>query len=114
MNNARVVVDLSPVSEPVVTTQFLQDREQKLIKIISAIKGITQSVEWSTLKIELFDGLTTSLERNILSEAKKENPDVLKLNRLTGHLQYANLDKLAENFGKELANIKNQLHAPNA
>lgn len=99
------VVDISPI---------LREREGELQSILLAIKGVSESKEWAVLKSKVFEGLTTVLSRQIQSEAKKEIPDTLKLNRLAGQLlwaeKYSDLNKLEQFFRAELSNVKLKLY----
>lgn len=96
-------------------TPALREQEQKVLKIIEALQGVQKSKHWSTLKIELFDPLVATLESGIKDEAKKEQPDTLKLNRLAGQLRwaekYSDLGKLEKVFKTELTRIRKNLYA---
>lgn len=115
-NNSKFALDSISLNEeqPVDLKPQLQQREAHLIKVIEAIRGVSKSVEWSTLKTEIFDSLVNVLEDQIKNEAKKENPDSLKLNRLAGQLKwaekYADLNKLENVFRVELSGLKIKLH----
>ncbi len=114
MNNAQIVVDLSlsPIERDVKPT--LRKREEKLIRTIEAIRAIAKTEDWSTLKIELFDELVSSLERDLRNEAKKEDVNLSKLQRLAGQLKwaerYADLTKLEEKFKLELTALRTNLY----
>lgn len=99
---------------PVDTSPIIREREGKLVKMIEAIDAISQSKEWTVLKEEVFDSLVTTLNKQISAEARKENPDTLKLNRLAGQLKwaekYSDLRKLESLFRTELTNIREQLN----
>jgi hypothetical protein len=116
MNNSFLAIEnLSlSVEEKTDNLPILREREGKIIKILDAIQGISGSKEWSTLKEEVFESLTENLERQISSEARKESPDTLKLNRLAGQLiwaeKYSSLEKLENIFRVELTNIRKQLY----
>lgn len=116
MNNSKLASDsLSPSNERNEDrTPFLQDQEAKTIKIIDAIHGVSESLQWSTLKTELFSDLPLSLKKDLLAEAKKDSPDVLKLNRLAGQLmwaeKYADLEKLENVYKTKLIGIRKNLH----
>lgn len=116
MNNSRIALDTNAFSDqkPVDIRPQLREREEKLVKIIEAIRGLKQTAHWSTLKTELFDSLEVSLRRDLLREAKKDNRDITRLDRLAGQLiwaeRYANLDKLEEAFKVELSGLKQKLH----
>lgn len=115
MNNSKLAIEsVSLIDKPVDITPILREREGELQQILLAIKGVSESREWKVLKSKLFDGLTETLNREIQSEARKENPDALKLNRLAGQLKwsekYADLSKLEQAFRMELSNLKLKLH----
>lgn len=99
------IVDLKPA---------FKERESKLVRIIEAIRELKKTSAWSTLKIELFDGLTESLERDLRSEAKKDQPDPSKLNRIAGQLtwaeRYSDLDKFEVGKLVELKGIRKNLY----
>lgn len=115
-NNSKLAIDSMALSEdkPVDTKPLLRQREGTLLKIIEAIQGLAKTIEWSTLKTELFDNLVNVLERDIKDEAKKESPDTMKLNRLAGQLKwaekYSNLQKLESVFRQELTGIRKNLY----
>lgn len=116
MNNSKLAIESIPItlndmSQP---SPRLKEREGELVQIIEAVNGIAGSKEWSTLKIRVFDGKAEQLNRELLSEAKKEIPDTLKLNRLAGELKwaerYSDLSKLEATFRLELRQVRQQLY----
>lgn len=116
MNNSKLAIDSVSLKEEEQVDQkpLLRQREAFLLKIIEAIQGIIKTPEWSTLKIEVFDNLVNVLEKDIKDEAKKEDPDALKLNRLAGQLKwaekYSDLTKLEAIFRTELTSIRKNLY----
>lgn len=116
MNNSKLAIESISLTldEPTDNTEKLQIRESELIMILEAIRKISESDEWSTLKIHVFDGLTEALTREIHNEARKENPDTLKLNRLAGQLKWAekfsDLSKLDQGYRLELTQIRKLLY----
>lgn len=114
MNNSLIVENVSLSLEERPNGAPLKEREAELIAILEAIRVIQGSNEWSTLKIKVFDSLTTNLEKDLGSEAKKESPDTNKLNRLAGQLKwaerYSDLTKLEQAFRTELTHIRLKLH----
>lgn len=115
MNNSKLAIEavsLSEESRPDIKPQ-LREKEATLIRVIEAIQRVEKSPEWRTLKIELFDGLLASLEKELREEAKKETPNVLKLRNLAGQLKwadrYANLSKLEADKRNELTGIRKNL-----
>ena len=111
MNNSQVFTyslpEISPVSEEVA-----QEKEARYTRIISALETIAHSSEWSTLKIEIFDGLAERTRNRLMAEAKGVAPDANKLNRLSGMLEwadrYADLGKLVSEFKAQLNALKNK------
>jgi len=116
MNNSKLAIDSVPLTEEkrFDRTPILAEQEGRIIKIIEALAEVRESSGWSTLKIEVFDGLTATLERQLREEAKQDTPDALKLNRLAGQLKWAekfsDLEKLEQAFRVELTNIRKNLH----
>ncbi len=114
MNNAKMVLDSLVPEQPITDVESLREREVALTKLINAVHGIRQTGEWSSLKELLFDNLKESLQKQMLSEAKKPNPDTNRLNRLSGELKwaerYSDLEKLEYEFRVELQNIRQMLY----
>lgn len=116
MNNSKFALEHSTLSEEetVDRTPELREREGTLIKILEAIQTISGSKEWSTLKTELFDGVVEKLERDLLGEAKQQDPDKQRLASLNGQFvwakKYSDLDSLGNVFRLELTNIRKQLY----
>lgn len=115
MNNSKLAIENVNLSEEKVDiSPLLREREGELLTITKAIKGVSESRDWNVLKDMLFNGITETLNREIQSEARKESPDALKLNRLAGQLKwaekYSDLSKLEQVFKLELSNIRKQLH----
>lgn len=89
----------------------IRERQAKLVKVLSAIEELSKSREWSSLKEEVFDTLNERFSKELFSEARKENPDSLKLSRLSGKLEIVeqyDLERLKTRFRTELTNIKKQ------
>lgn len=116
MNNSRLVHEAVSLTleEPLHNKETFRAREGELITIIAALRAVQDSPEWSTLKTKVFDDLPLALTREIQSEARKENPDTLKLNRLAGQLKwaekYSDLSKLEQVFKLELTNVRTLLY----
>lgn len=116
MNNSKLAIENVSLSieETVDRTPQLREREQNLIHILEAVRMVKESESWSTLKKEIFDGLVGTLNKEITEEAKKEDPDRLKLNRLAGQLKwaekYSDLGKLENVFKLELTKIRQLLY----
>ncbi len=116
MNNSKLAIESMSLSEEprIDNKPLLREQEARLVRILTAIKQVSDSEEWSTLKNEIFDSLVNTLERELKNEAKKESPDTNKLSRLSGQLiwaeRYADLVKLENKYRLELQGIRLQLH----
>jgi predicted nucleic acid-binding Zn-ribbon protein len=113
MNNSQLMVDSEPERSDGLEAR-LRAEETRLMRIIEALKGVEDSKEWSSLKIEVFDNLVNVLERELRTEAKSDEPNPLKLNRLSGELKWAerfsDLKKLENTYRVQLQNVRQQLH----
>lgn len=115
MNNSKLAIDNYSLEEQEVDiSPWLRERQSELVKIISAIDGVSSSKEWSSLTNLVFIGVVEKLERDLLNEAKKDTPDQLQLARLNGQLvwakKYADLNSLANIFRNELKNVTDKLY----
>ena len=116
MNNSKLVVENVPLQIEVEQDRSpeLRKRETELIRTIEALQEVSSSKAWSSLKTYVFDGLQESLTKEITAEARKENPDTLKLNRLSGELKwaerYADLKKLEQRLRLELTQVRSYLY----
>lgn len=116
MNNSKLAIErLSlTVEKEKDFTPLLRQKEGELIEIIDSLQKIQNEEAWSSLKTRVFDSLTSSLERDIASEGKKENPNPLRLRFLAGELKWAerfsDLKKLGDAFRVELTNVRKQLY----
>ncbi len=113
MNNSSIFQDVE--KEPEIDRKpQLRSEEARLLRIIEALRKIEESHEWSTLKIELFDGLVGRLERDIQTEAIKDDPNPMKLNRLAGELKwahkYSDVSKLVNTYKVELQRVRKTLY----
>lgn len=112
MNNSRITLDTEQVTD---LLPKLKEEESRVVRIIEAIQGASQTKEWSTLKNEVFDKLVGSLERDLRTEAKRDDPDPKKLNRLSGELKwaekYSDLSKLEESYRLQLQRIRTHQNA---
>lgn len=110
MNNSSIKLEVTKDDLEV----KLQEHEARLIRILEAIGWMKSSQAWSTLKIEVFDGLSVNLKRELLAEARKDDPNTNKLNRLTGELRwaekYSDLEKFEETQRVELKAIRLRIH----
>lgn len=114
MNNSRIALDSIPTEVVRDIKPQLREREQKLVNTLDALQKIGQTKEWSSLKTEIFDGLTARLEKELREEAKKEDPSSNKLNRIAGQIKwaerYSDLTKLEATYRVELSNVRLQLY----
>lgn len=116
MNNSKLAIESITLAEEkkVDVAPQLRKREEQILKIIEALRGVTQTPEWSTLKAEIFDNLVNVIEKDLKDEAKKEDPNPNKLNRLAGQLKwaerYADLSKLETTYRVELSGIRKNLY----
>ncbi len=110
MNLSQVTVDLREEDNNKEVIPKLKAEEARLVRIIEALQRIKGTKEWSTLKTEVFDNLVNVLEKDISTEAKKEDPSPMKLNRLTGELKwaskYSDLNKLEEQYRVQLQGVR--------
>lgn len=118
MNNAFLAqeqarADLT-LEAPKVDIPALEARQADLVAIVEALQHLQTTKDWRVLKMKVFDQLEAVLEGQIALEAKKEIPDPLKLNRLSGQLKwastYSDLSKLEQVFKVELTKVKQLLH----
>lgn len=116
MNNSKLVldtIDLSIEQKPD-HTALLREKETKNARVIEALQEVQKTKGWSSLKEDIFDPLTKRLKSELYTEAKKEHPDTLKLNRIAGQIEwaerYSDLSKLENVLRVELTNIKKLLH----
>ena len=116
MNNSKFAIDSVSleIEEPFINVDGFKEREQKLVRVIEALREVEKTHGWSSLKKELFDSLPDSLNKQINQEAKKLSPDINKLNRLAGELKWAegfsDLKKLEETFKVELQSVRQRLY----
>lgn len=97
-------------NEPLVSEEFVAEREGALLTIIEAIQQVKQTKGWAVLGDMVFDSLAENLEKELQKEAKKQTPDLLVLTRLSGQIlwaeKYADLDKLETAYRNELTNLR--------
>lgn len=111
MNNSKIALDSVSLKldETVDNSENLRERESQLVRIIDAIEGISQSVEWSTLKSLVFDNRIGKLEKQLKSESEKSELKDSEIYRLQGRLFEArkyDLVKLIETYRLELTKIR--------
>lgn len=116
MNNSKFAIEQNSLSstEAPDNKPLLREKENELIHIIDCLQRIQKTEEWSSLKIKVFDPLTSSLSKQIHTEAVSPIPDTLKLNRLAGELKwaqrYSDLSKFENTKRIELTNIRKLLY----
>lgn len=114
MNNSSISIEKSTLEQVRDPKVKLRELETQLVRIIEAIRGIKHSQEWSTLKTEVFDGLTARLERDLREEAIGSDPNPTKLNRIAGELRWAkrfsDFDKFESDKVAELKAIRLNLY----
>ena len=90
----------------------LLERQQELIKTIEALDGVIRSKDWQVIR-EMFEKLSLSLERQLLTEAKKPLIEEEKIYFLQGQLATAkryDLITYQDMLRKELQGIKLKLN----
>ena len=112
MNNSFLGAESEPIPEQ--TKEWLRVEESRIVKILEALTAISSSKEWQVLKTEIFDNSVNILERDIQTEAKKEDVKPTVLNRLAGELKwaerYADLSKLEQQYKGLLKSIRIKLY----
>jgi hypothetical protein len=103
--------DFEDVSNKILPT--LHSKEGTGVKIIEALLKINETQEWKVLKELVFDDLVGSLERRLLAEAKKDEPNTMELARLNGQLtwakKYSDLEKFSNEYRVEIKNIRSKI-----
>lgn len=115
MNNSYIAIQSASLEEKVDILPNLRSEEEKLIKIIQAIDAVAASPEWQILKLNVFDGVVDSLERQKAIETSKQPINVDKVHSLNGQLawakKYSNFTTLSEAYRLRLREIKEKLNA---
>lgn len=108
MNNSRIAFSSEEPVEDLLPKYRAE--EARILRIVEAIREVSNTKAWSTLKNEVFDKLVSSLERDLRAEAKKDDPDPKRLNRLSGELKwaekYSDLSTLEEVYKLDLQRIR--------
>lgn len=116
MNNSFVIETEEGAEEVVDFSERLGTRESELKKIIEAIRVVSTSDGWRTLKKIVFDGVLDSLQRRLASEANKMPINEKEIYNLQGQIawakKYSNLDTLANTYKNELISVRLQLNPP--
>lgn len=105
MNNSLVEIDsFEEKANP------LQEREAFLVRVIEAIGRVSESADWDILRTELFEPVSQTLERKLMSEVKSDKINEPEIYRLQGQLvwarKYSKLEDLREVLKVELSNIR--------
>lgn len=112
MNNSLLAIE--PEEKAPDLSPRLREEEAKTLRIVEAIKAVQETAAWGTLKEELFDSLVNVLERELKTEARKDNADTGKLGRISGQLEwaekFADLSKLSNRYMQQLSNIRLKLN----
>ena len=110
MNNSNIVVNNLEEDEKIL---FLQKQQGELAQIIEAINQVETSESWQKLKKLLLDEIVINLEKQLASEAAKDEIILPNIYKLQGELKwakrYSDLRKLSEVKRQQIENIKNQI-----
>lgn len=114
MNNSKIAFDslsLEKVRDNALP--YLREEEAKLVRIIEAIGAIKDTVEWGSLKKDIFDGVVETLDRQMTVEMNRDILNDSAIYRLQGQLawarKYADFGKLADAYMSQLTNIRQQI-----
>lgn len=95
------------------TQILLRQEEARLIAIIEAFAGLSQSKEWLVLKELIFDKALKAIERQLLAESLSPQVKIEKIYKLQGKRewaqQYCEVERFVENLKRQLAEIKRKL-----
>lgn len=101
-------------SEQEKVIERLREHEVGKVKILEALNDLKSSKAWSSLKDLVFTDLTIKLEREIMVEARREAPDLLKISRLSGQLdwaeRFADLQKFEDAVRLDITRTKQMLY----
>ncbi len=109
MNNSRVEYN-NIYEEPKVDSEAIERRKSELTAIVEALKRVSSTSDWKTLKRLIFDGVVRTLQARLLEESSKHTVSDSELYRIQGQMlwarKFSDLDKLAEFFRKQVEGIK--------
>ena len=112
MNNSKFAIDNTLEDKPQQDIKpILRQRESELVKVIEAMRRVSENEDWQYLKKTLFDKSVETLEQMILHEAKGEVRNN-ELYRLQGRLMEAkrhDFENLAQAFKVELEKTRKTL-----
>lgn len=87
-----------------------RERESELVKIIEAVKSLSANPDYQLLKLLIFDGLVSTLEKRLSAEVFKKPLNEPEIYALTGQIvwakKFSDLDKLADAYRLELTGIR--------
>ena len=110
MNNSNIIVNNLEKDEKIL---FLQKQQGELAQIIEAINQVETNESWQKLKKLLLDEIVTNLEKQLASEAAKDEIILPNIYKLQGELKwakrYSDLKKLSEAKRQQIENIRQQL-----
>ena len=87
----------------------LQDRQNELVRTIEAINEVLSTKAWQTLKELIWDRDIAKIDRLLLAETKKDEPQLKTIYVLQGEYNRSkryDLRSYAEMLQKELQGIK--------
>lgn len=117
MNNSKITNDFVEPEEVKDIKPQLRARETELIAIIRAIENLNANPDWKLLQDKIFNGVVLSLNKELMSEVKKQPLNGPKIHSLNGQIKwaekYTNLSDLASIYKLELLNVRNNLNASN-
>ena len=104
-----MISGLSTAETPVVNTEQLAERAQRISRTIEALEALKNSAHWQTIVRDVFDPELALLRGRMVREK-----DTTELFRLQGKIEWAekkvDMPKLLTQYRSELAGIMNQLH----
>lgn len=113
MNNSKIAFENIDEMTNEDKVSFLERQKGELSQIVEVISRIEATDDWQKLKRLVLDGVIATLDRQLASEASKQEVNTPELYRLQGQLvwakKYADLKKLSDFFRKHIENINIQL-----
>lgn len=92
---------------------LLREEQSKLVKLVEAFAGLSQTTEWGIIKELVFDKALNAIERQLLEEAQASTLSPEKIYRLQGKRewakQYCDVERYVENLKRQLEEIKRKL-----
>ena len=113
MNNSKILYEENKEDK----VSILQKQQGELTQVVEAINQVETSEGWQKLKKLLLDEIVTNLEKQLASEAAKNEVNPPEIYRLQGQLKwakrYSDLKKLSEAKRQQIENLKNQIKHEN-